>query len=384
MTVSSAKNTSRDSGHRARHRGAKIILLLSSCGFALVVAEIFLRAIHYAPEELHLFRDNPNGTGSYRLRPNVDVVTRSGKSIKTNSLGMRWREIPLIHPEAKKRIAFVGDSFTFGLWANTVEECFVSVFERQLGPDKFEALNFGVPGFGLLDIELLLREEVLSFRPDCVVLMCYNGNDFLDTYLGLDRYYVARNGVLSLNGKVLEQKVPADLRRKGFKFQRSLVEHVYLLRLVNAGLKSALGPRNLKPREPAGTDRSYTSNLFWSQKHYPKFALDAKNVSLEALSRISQVCAQNGVELRIAAIPSIEQALYPKVFGEDYVREFPQEYLREFAEKNSVPFLDLLPGLSWNGGEHGQDLYDRVDGHFNNEGHRVVGSLLASFFKDGQ
>jgi lysophospholipase L1-like esterase len=380
MTRSSANNAGSGSGHW----GANVVLLLFSCCFALVVGEIFLRAIGYAPEELHLFRDNPNGTGSYRLRPNLNVVTRSGKSIKTNSHGMRWREIPLVHPEVKKRIAFVGDSFTFGLWANTVEECFVSVFEHQLGPDKFEALNFGVPGFGFLDIELLLQEEVFPFRPDCVVLMSYNGNDFFDTYLGPDRYHVARNGVLSLNRKALEQKVPADLRRKGFKFQRSLLEHVYLLRLVNAGLKSALGPRSLKSREPAGADRSYTSNLFWSQKHYPRFALDAKNSSLEALNRISQVCKQNGIELRIAAIPSIEQVLYPEVLGEDYVREFPQEYLREFAEKNSLPFLDLLPGLSRDAREHGQELYDRVDGHFSNEGHRVVGTLLASFFKDDQ
>lgn len=358
----------------------KLALLSGSILFSLIVVEIFLRLINFAPDKLPLFRENPNGTGSYRLRPNLSIITSFGRTkipITTNSQGMRWREVPLT-PSTRKRIAFVGDSFTFGLWADTVENSFVGVFEREAGADEFEALNFGVPGFGYADIELLIREQVLQFRPHCIVVMSYNGNDFLDTYLGLERYSVARNGVLNLNRDVLERKIPEQFRREGFKLRRLLVEKVYVLRLLKAAVQG-VGRGKSAPREMAA-NRSYSSNLFWSRREYPKFAVEAKDVSLGVLAKIHALCRQNQVELRIVTIPSIEQVHAPAAFRDDYLRDLPQRHLQEFARTNSIPFLDLLPGLSKYAREEEKDLYHLADGHLNNEGHRVTGVLLASFF----
>lgn len=363
----------------------KLALLGGSLLFSLIAVELFLRLINFAPDELHLFRANPNGTGSYRLRPNLDIVTTFGKAnipIKTNSHGMRWREVSL-EGSTRKRVAFVGDSFTFGLWADTVEHSLAGTFEQE-ARGEFEALNFGVPGFGFTDIELLIREQVLQFRPACIVLMSYNGNDFLDTYLGLDRYSVTRHGVLTLNRELLERKIPAELRGEGFKFGNSLLEHLYVLRLLKAGMQVVARQDKSVQRAPPAADRSSSSNLFWSRKVYPNFSVEAKEVSLEALGKISELCRRNQIELRIVTVPCIEQVHFPELFGEDYATDLPQRYLEEFARSHAVPFLDLLPGLSTYALETKRDVYYRGDGHLNNEGHRVAGKLLASFLAEGR
>ncbi|MCJ7827590.1 hypothetical protein MUP65_00380, partial [Patescibacteria group bacterium] len=93
---------------------------------------------------------------------NLDISTKFRKRkiiIKTNSYGMHWREVSLTKSLEKKRIAFVGDSFTFGLWADRVENSFVGVFDSLLSSESFEVLNFGVNGYGLDDEELLIKEE---------------------------------------------------------------------------------------------------------------------------------------------------------------------------------------------------------------------------------
>ena len=66
---------------------------------SLTATEVFLRSYEawqheqqqLPPEKLSLFEPNPEGTGSYRLKPNLDLVTSVADSevkIHTNSHGM--------------------------------------------------------------------------------------------------------------------------------------------------------------------------------------------------------------------------------------------------------------------------------------------------------
>ena len=48
-------------------------------------------------------------------------------------------------------------------------------------------MSFGVGGYGLADMELLLHEEVVRFGVDYVVIALFNGNDLRDTWLGVPR-----------------------------------------------------------------------------------------------------------------------------------------------------------------------------------------------------
>ena len=74
------------------------------------------------------------------------TINGSRVTIATNSFGMRSPEVTTAKDPASRRIAFLGDSFTFGLWATTEEESFVGVAREKLRNSSIEVLNFGVSG----------------------------------------------------------------------------------------------------------------------------------------------------------------------------------------------------------------------------------------------
>jgi len=67
----------------------------------------------------------------------------------------------------RRRVAIVGDSFTFGLEVG-FEDTWGYRLERALGPDA-QVLNFGVDGFGVDQAYLRYRRDVRAWRPDVVI-----------------------------------------------------------------------------------------------------------------------------------------------------------------------------------------------------------------------
>lgn len=361
----------------------KALLLLASTAVCVLGAEAFLRVTDYVAGDLSLYRSNPAGGGSFRLKPNLDLVARFGETrvlVKTNSHGMRWREIPVNAGRPARRVAFVGDSFTFGLWADSVERSLVGVADSVLRPDGFEVMNFGVPGYGLLDVELQIQQEVLAFRPDYLIWVFYTGNDFLDTSLGLNRYRVSANGTLELDETILRRAIPPEFLDESWSVRTTLQTfRLYgLSRQVVKGIWGGRLGRDTGARIPATV--TYTSNVFWSRDRYPEFADRAKNASLTALERIRARCEAQGIRLLVVALPSIEQVYAPSLFGEGYDIRLPQKYVEDYARMASIPYLDLLPSLAAQARE-GKNLHFQSDGHFNNLGHQVTGELVAAFFE---
>ena len=114
----------------------------------------------------------------WTLAPGLrDLPVFAGKKLSSNSRGLRGeREHALPKPAGVWRIAFFGDSFTFGEDVGDGE-----TFARQAellltrdGPaaqqNLIEVLNFGIHGYGHDQMLLYLREALPLYRPDVVVL----------------------------------------------------------------------------------------------------------------------------------------------------------------------------------------------------------------------
>ena len=358
---------------------------------SLTATEVFLRSYEawqheqqqLPPEKLSLFEPNPEGTGSYRLKPNLDLVTSVADSevkIHTNSHGMPWREVS-VEPSGKRRIAFFGDSFTFGSWADSVERSFVGVFEESLS-SEWEVLNFGVGGYGFADVELLLAEKGIDFEPSFVVVVMYNGNDFRDTYLGLWKELLV-DGTAVLNEQNLKERVPERFvnapHTMAHPSPETSILKEWLRRLaVFRFVAPFLRMENLTVDFVASS--RFVSYSFWSQFPYSEVAVRAKDVSLETLTRIDDLARTNGARLIVVALPTRDQVYSGRMSGDHYDIDLPQAYARLFAREANIPFLDLLPPLRAYVAETNKNLFVRGDTHLNNKGHLLVGRYLADWF----
>jgi lysophospholipase L1-like esterase len=155
-------------------------LLLASCIIAIVGIEIGLRI--WGPDVLAL----GNQYIFYQFDPVLGWVNLPGAHgqfsrleytypVEINALGMRDLPVGPKQP-GTVRVAFLGDSFTWGVGA-AYGERFTEVVER-LDP-KIDALNFGVSGYAPVQY-LLQLDSVLALRPDAVVLVLCLGNDLTD------------------------------------------------------------------------------------------------------------------------------------------------------------------------------------------------------------
>ena len=121
------------------------LLLTASFLFCLVVGEIVCRLffpdtkLKYVDDSEILARFEPSQEGFLPLADGSP-----GPRIRINELGLRGKTIKEM---SRKRILFLGDSFTFG---SGVEEdgTFPALVEYALG-DEISVVNGGQPGYGI-------------------------------------------------------------------------------------------------------------------------------------------------------------------------------------------------------------------------------------------
>ncbi len=164
---------------------ASLLTALASLVLSLVLAEIGLRLFYPVSfrepppravgdrwfELLH--RRSPLPGLPYELAPGMWKRSH-GTVIRTNSHGMREREIPIEKPDAVARIAVLGDSYTFGFGVGA-HRAYPRLLEgllnqRSPGGRHFQVLNFGVGGYSTQDEAAVLAQRALAWSPDLVIV----------------------------------------------------------------------------------------------------------------------------------------------------------------------------------------------------------------------
>ncbi len=107
-----------------------------------------------------------------------------------NSLGLRGQEWTEKKPRGAKRILTLGDSFTEGMGAE-LKDSYPKILERDLKNEGYdvEVLNAGVAGSDPFFQYVLLRDKLIRFSPDIVLIMI-NNTDIDDIAIrgGLERF----------------------------------------------------------------------------------------------------------------------------------------------------------------------------------------------------
>jgi len=114
----------------------------------------------------------------YTLRPNLETWFK-GVSVRTNSLGLRERELLKKKLAHKTRILGLGDSVMFG-WGVESVDTYLRLVERELNKNghcgPVITVNCGVPGYNTAMEVAQFKRIGSEFKPDLVVLHMVNND----------------------------------------------------------------------------------------------------------------------------------------------------------------------------------------------------------------
>jgi lysophospholipase L1-like esterase len=327
-----------------------ISLVIFSTIFTLVFLEILIRIIDpfqfrpkrdadiFASQTYQLSR---NKNILYELKPDSRVVFK-GIEFQINSAGFRDKPYR-IHKGNKKRIIFVGDSLTYG-WLIPLADTYHKQLEKVLQNRgyKIEIMGMGVVGYNLIQEYFLIKERVVRFNPDLLVMQI-GPNDFERT---VSVKKTANQGKLLLT-PYYDFQIPYMFPKKGFT--RFLMSHSYLFKFINM-------------------------RLYWLRKKKEKnftpqdmFQVGEEN-AFQHLDRIIDFSRNAKIPLAVVIFPFRND-------NDHYIYTALHERINQRLQRMKIPCLDLNKSLN-----SVKDKNIWVDGlRPNREGMAIAARELADF-----
>jgi hypothetical protein len=320
----------------------------------------------------------------HQLKPNCQGTIKIKEytiNLKTNSLGLRDKEVSLSKDQNTYRVLLVGDSFTEG-WGVEYEERFDVLAKDLLDNNndvKVEIINAGVRSYSpILELEYLY-EKGIKLKPD-LVIMFYDFSDLHDDYYygGWQRHKIMKDKIFK--GKQDYFKPwPDDKESNLIKLLR---KSDFLNTLYAQLMMKLMNNQRKFSQLSLQTDIS----LYARAQDWPDFS-KAFSLNIANIALIKDFLREEGIGFVLAIIPRgnyvskdewhqgrktlniKENVLYepkPITILEDGVAEFgitTLSLLNPLIESNKFP------------------LYYSFDGHWTKDGHRVVGAALAEYIK---
>lgn len=379
---------------RKARPGARLLAVVTSVIVAFLILEVLLRILGYSFPIL----TTTDPTLGLALRPGVEGWYRKeGQAyIRINRDGFRDREHSKSKPPNVVRIAVLGDSFAEALQV-PLENTFWAVMEDRLkGCNAFagkqiEVLNFGVSGYGTAQELLSLRHKVWEYQPDMVLLAVTTGNDISDNSRALKHedlpYFVLQNGELVLDDSFKDSPffrhhnaLPYRLFRGAADYSRllqGLYEARYALRLQGG---AAADPK-LENGEPGQNPEVYREphEHVWADAWLitDKLILLMRDEVQSKSARFMVVTLSNGPQVN--PDPAVRKKFKDNFKIDDEF--YPEHRIAKLGEHEQFTVLNLAPMLQSYAEQNHVYLhgFGRLLGlgHWNVEGHRVAGEIIA-------
>ena len=359
----------------------KNVVLLSITIIApLIILEILLRI--FFPQNLNITRVDTEKI--FELKPNIASVLRRQEFIthvKINSQGLRDKEYGLKKPDNTVRIAAVGDSFVFGFGVN-LNETMVKILESKLNSGlskksgiNYEVMNFGVSAYGTEQEYILIKNKVINYSPD-IIILAFVSNDFKENVKF--NLFDVKNDALIRNPP---QKITSLLKLRNYiSWHSHLYSLVYFSIIDNQKLRDFFIKAKLLNPPYKNPDTDFDSLIYLNSKNQD---FDyAVNQTLFLLNTINNITKKNNVELAIFLVPTREQVDNNKM--KDYINNnnLPfeklnttkvQEIIRALQKENVIIIdpLDIFKKYNTN-----NTFYYNIDGHWNTKGHQFAADVL--------
>jgi hypothetical protein len=377
----------------AANLGLAVAALLA----ALLLCELLLRALGIG-YPVYVWMDPVRGVGHI---PGAKSATRyKGHSwVEINSDGMRGPEVAVAHPPGTFRIALLGDSY-IEAFEVPYEKTAGEVLERRLSTLRrapVEVLNFGEGGYGTTQELLTLQHEVWKYSPDLVLLAITTGNDISDNYRPLKRtdyvpYFVFQGDTLVLDSSFVQSK---GYRSRAVWTRKllGLVQHSRLAQLANR-------VRHLRRRDEGRRENAAGAPGdevgMRDEVQLPPSTPDwqmAWRVTEALLRRMRDECRSHNTPFAIVTLTRGIQVTPVHERKERFLRQlgakdlyYPERRLDEFGNREGIPVHNLAPTMAQMADARHVFFHADADslgiGHWNEEGNRVAGELIASWLAE--
>ncbi len=301
------------------------LVFLILLGTVAIAAESYLRFIHVEMDAFGV---------------SIPAQRWLHRHVRLNSLGYRDREWPPPKPTGVRRIAFLGDSFTYGWGIRRVEDRFTERLQRRFderSPGAVEVMNLAEPGWDTRAEAAALPEMIDTFAIDEVVL-CYVPND-------------------------IEKLIPRD-----DAFDPTAPPEPVYVNVSSSALIDYLYRRLWLPRAP--TVQGYHD---WLADGFAN--PDVWRRHQQQLFELVRTCRDRGVTVRVVLFPFL------RLVGVGLDRARLHRVLGDFFEKNEVPVLDLLPTLAAH--DPAELTVSHQDPHPNEKAHALFADAMwDGFYKD--
>ena len=283
----------------------------------------------------------------------------------TNAEGLRGGAWPDPGASGKRRIAFLGDSFTFGLGVND-DETFVQLLNA--GGARTTYLNAGIAGYSTDQQLLYLQDRLSSWHVDQLVLVVYLANDLLDNQL--------RFPLQAEMGKPLFRAGPAGLELTNVPVPPGPKPPEERARTLATEI---LG------RELPGTWRTQwqlTRSLGLAESADPELLAGMPerlagpvDLFVQLVAGMRALCAENNVGFRLVLMPGRSYVEMPGSLSAAFQDELRRQILARQGDLG-IPVIDLASRLRESYTASGERLYFPHEGHLNPAGHKAVAELL--------
>lgn len=345
--------------------GVNAILVCAGMLAALLVAEMAVALL--APQQVRM-ADTPN---SFFLRydPDIGWVNREGAQgvyepqkgvpsfhVRINSQGFRGPEVAIPKPVGVRRIAFLGDSNTFGFGIQEGER-FSDLLVKQ-APVGTDMVNLSVFAYGTDQEAIYLERNALRFAPDMVVLAVSAG-DLSDVMSSVNAgaakpFCRIIDGKFSINNIPVPTSTPLmSSRSRTSRTKVFLYRHSHFYRLLQA--------------------RVLALNRYMIDTVQEMDEREGFMVMVEIVKGMQRVCREGGIDFKVLLISHgdwIEGLRRDRAAKIGYYSPLKQVFIKEGIEV--IDPTDAF--VAWTG----EPLFFPLDTvHLTPAGNRLIARVMA-------
>ena len=331
----------------------------------LLAMELTLRCMGYAPGDMKPNWLNLKTVDSlYTIH---DYYTNNAGILVADSaywaaIGVQVNEDGFRSPgfnkfdSTKKKVLFIGDSFTWGMSAKPIKDhCFTDLIRNETNN---EVINLGIPAADPPQYLQLAKKYVPAIKPDIIFVMFFMGNDLMirdrEVIPGEPFYYYTNAGAIMADADGIHFKT-AQAAYNYFASDR------YYMRYPKNFFEWLVSKSSL-------LSRLYSVRFRIEEKWDFERTIRDTRITKKYLEEIKAIAEQNQVPVKFVLIPEMKEA------GKDL-----NSYIRRYGDLLLDPALKdewlILPNSKDN-------FTPYPDAHLNNQGHRYYADQLEAFLKN--